>query len=529
VIVESGKEEIMKKQLIVIFLILMLSPTVTWAANHYIRSGASGSTCADWGANACKALPSTLVRGDTYYIASGTYAGRSFNTAVSGSAYITIKGATASDHGIETGWSNTYSVSTSDGGSQAIFTGQIIFGTSYWIFDGSVGPTWSKTPSQYGFIFSGSYGGGYSSAPIRIYGSGTQSYITLSHLAATAPSGDTEKMMIATQNMGNTVTNVTIDHIYSSGWQGTIYAPCTSKGDDLWIIQYSTLLNAFSSSTNHGEYLNNNGCVHTNMTVRWNWFEGGQNGTGVVVANNANNNNVLVYGNVFKDITEGNGIITGTSTGNLSNVLVYNNTFINCSSGGWIGDHVTGSAYNNLLYNMSASTNSSITHDYNAYFSTSNTPSESNNQTGSGSPFVNVSSNNLNLTSATSSGINLSSPYNMDANGNTRGADGTWDRGALEYASGKGGVTTYTVTPSAGPNGSMYPNAPQSVSNGLAISFDVTPNGGYAASVGGTCGGTLSGSTYTTKAVTADCTVLVTFTAIDTTTRPSPPPSLIVN
>ena len=82
---------------------------------------------------------------------------------------------------------------------------------------------------------------------------------------------------------------------------------------------------------------------------------------------------------------------------------------------------------------------------------------------------------------------------------------------------GSGGGTTYTVTPSAGANGSISPNTPQTVSSGTTTAFTVTPNGGYAASVGGTCGGSLVGTTYTTNSISADCTVSATFSAVDGT------------
>ena len=39
----------------------------------------------------------------------------------------------------------------------------------------------------------------------------------------------------------------------------------------------------------------------------------------------------------------------------------------------------------------------------------------------------------------------------------------------------------------------------------------MTPDAGFAASVGGTCGGTLAGTLYTTNAVTANCTVVASF------------------
>jgi CSLREA domain-containing protein len=73
-------------------------------------------------------------------------------------------------------------------------------------------------------------------------------------------------------------------------------------------------------------------------------------------------------------------------------------------------------------------------------------------------------------------------------------------------------LNTYTVTPSAGANGTIAPNTPQTVNHGATTSFTVTPLAGYAASVGGTCGGNLAGATYTTNPITADCTVVASFT-----------------
>jgi len=86
------------------------------------------------------------------------------------------------------------------------------------------------------------------------------------------------------------------------------------------------------------------------------------------------------------------------------------------------------------------------------------------------------------------------------------GGDVTW----VNFAA----IRAYTVTPSAGSNGGISPAVPQTVSHGQTRSFTVTPDTGYhIASVTG-CGGTLSGNTYTTGTITADCTVSAAF-AID--------------
>jgi hypothetical protein len=49
------------------------------------------------------------------------------------------------------------------------------------------------------------------------------------------------------------------------------------------------------------------------------------------------------------------------------------------------------------------------------------------------------------------------------------------------------------------------------VVSGTSTQITVTPDGGNVVDVGGTCGGTLEGTTYTTDPLTQDCTVLAAF------------------
>ena len=72
-------------------------------------------------------------------------------------------------------------------------------------------------------------------------------------------------------------------------------------------------------------------------------------------------------------------------------------------------------------------------------------------------------------------------------------------------------INTFLVTPSAGANGSIAPSTVQTIGYGATTTFTVTPNMGFVASVGGTCGGTLVATTYTTNPITAACTVSATF------------------
>ena len=71
--------------------------------------------------------------------------------------------------------------------------------------------------------------------------------------------------------------------------------------------------------------------------------------------------------------------------------------------------------------------------------------------------------------------------------------------------------STYPVTPSAGPDGSISPPGIQNIANGATTTFTVTANANFTASVGGTCGGNLVGNTYTTSPVIGACTVIASF------------------
>ena len=73
-------------------------------------------------------------------------------------------------------------------------------------------------------------------------------------------------------------------------------------------------------------------------------------------------------------------------------------------------------------------------------------------------------------------------------------------------------INTFTVTPSVAGNGSIAPNTPQTVNGGTTTAFTLTPNANnHIVNVTGTCGGTLVGNTFTTAAVTANCTVIANF------------------
>lgn len=72
-------------------------------------------------------------------------------------------------------------------------------------------------------------------------------------------------------------------------------------------------------------------------------------------------------------------------------------------------------------------------------------------------------------------------------------------------------INTHAVTPSAGEGGTISPSTPQMVNYGATVSFTITPDEGYHVHSVIGCGGSLSGTTYTTGPVTANCTVTASF------------------
>ena len=98
---------------------------------------------------------------------------------------------------------------------------------------------------------------------------------------------------------------------------------------------------------------------------------------------------------------------------------------------------------------------------------------------------------------------------------NSVGHDG-WYLDDVKVQSCVAGVQ-HTVTPQAGPNGSIAPSTPQVVNDGATTSFTLTPDPGYSIGTVTGCGGSLAGNIYTTAPVTADCTVNASFAVVPPT------------
>lgn len=77
---------------------------------------------------------------------------------------------------------------------------------------------------------------------------------------------------------------------------------------------------------------------------------------------------------------------------------------------------------------------------------------------------------------------------------------------------GGGGPTTYTLTPSAGANGSISPATPQTVASGANVTFTITADAGYHVDTLTVDGSVVTAATsYTFTNVTASHTIAATF------------------
>ncbi len=416
-----------------------LIPGLANAANQYVRPGATGNNDGtDW-ANAYNKLPSTLKRGDTYYLAGGSYGSHTFNDAVSSTTAITVKKATVADHGVATGWQDTY------GTTQAVFGG-LSFNTSNYVFDGNVGGGPGSWETGFGFKVQATYH--------TIDFPAVLSNISIRHTdiqgGGRAETSDTDLLYLV-----NKYTNITVSYCFLHDVSRTMILSWPSGGSGL-TVEYSKF--ARNGVAEHREAWSAG--AESNVIFRNNLLEDIM-GTGFIAIVNANGDaaNWDIYGNIFYwtgKYTDGiinTGVIMNRydGAGGVINVRavnwhIYNNIIANIRGGsftaqiapeGPLGTYVV---ENNIWYNnvADAGTSGGSLVDYNWYFANgSNGKSGANDTVGTASPFVDATpwiSGNWAL-KAPLPGVALVAPYNIDLGGVTRGADGVWDRGAIEYSS----------------------------------------------------------------------------------------------
>jgi hypothetical protein len=436
----------------------LLFSCTAWAACHVITSTGSGTkTGSDWN-NACAGFSgncsaTSMIRGDSYYIAAGGYSSPNLSTSNSGSTPITIKAATSADHCTSTGFQSSHI-------GQADLAGQLTVSSDYWIVDGQYGTPFSK--GSYGIKIHWTSNGqneiqcdtGCNSSTFRyleIQGSNAGS-------SCSGPNSDAGIQINGYNHSGGS-TGVTVDHDYFYQNNNAVKYNSTDNG----VVQYSVLSENYSSSSCHGEPVAMNDT--SNLQIRYNRIVNCA-GTacisdpcGTCVANV----NVQIYGNVLYDdltrpgpcVANGGsypclslGLITNTGS-TYSGLKVYNNTIANFQTGriggNTLGFYVNSAGNqsgldfrNNLFYNNApVDMDNSGSCSSNSYYSTvRNSGACTGDQTGTiGNPFVRSSGSGLSadfrLVADTTAWASLSSPFNVDPVGTSR----TSSRGAFQFGS----------------------------------------------------------------------------------------------
>ena len=447
--------------LILLMVILFFGVLSAEAANHYIRDGGLGSLtgtgdCTTWeDAHACDNFPATLVRGDTYYVASGSYGAKTWNTGINGTQVITIKKATISDQGIATGWLASYAT------GQAVWTAFTV-STSYWTFDGVTGGGPGAWETGLGFLLDMPDSGGTQAEAITFgpgvtqisfrhmeiagrgigYAQETDLFYIVNPLSnltiAYSFLRDVNRTMILTWPAG--ASGITVEYTKFARNGLTAHREAWSAGTDSnVIVRYNqfedicgtsniAIVNGLGTASNWDIYGNvfyhtgdNASCqINTGIIYTRDDLGGGSCDETTVVCVSAVNWHI--YNNVFahiRDVFQESGQVR--VDGNPTNFVVENNIWY-ANQGGWSGCYNVTTCDYNWMYGNTGGNVTNGAHDI----------------AGSANPFVSSTpwtSGNWAL-AAGIGGLALASAYNVDMNGVTRGADGVWDRGALEFNSG---------------------------------------------------------------------------------------------
>jgi len=474
------------------------------AANHavlpsctYNGTGVNWSCAASNGATgAYNVIPSTLVRGDVYYLADGTYPAYTFNTADSGVTTVEIRKAQSYDYGSLSGW-NTGTM----GSSQAVF-----YGTSTPLLGIDTDYVTVNGNGQAAQFCGYTAGTSFTNEPVTPSDCG----ISVNNQGCTSATADACDRPIFVEGAFTGMTLKYIEEIGACAYGGS--ATCNTSS----VNEVEAPYGGSTASLITHSYFRNAGCVYLqygggNRIVSYNYFWGtevnGPNGGspchGQAEFYNPGSDSIgyVSYSNIYRDIT-GSAVITiagtsGTTTSmkiyddvfwasngalhvgttlNLGtvadgifgcfnsgvvcqNVMFMQNTIVNIGYATGldlcdIGTGCTATVQNNLWYQVygSSGTNTlappgfigigTFTQSYNSALASSTGCATGTNNVcdnSAANPFYNWTGGAFTLSSDGSDWNNrysLSSPYTIDAIGTTF----TTDRGAYQFLLGNGPI-----------------------------------------------------------------------------------------
>jgi hypothetical protein len=445
----------MKKYFVLLFILLF--SVNAFAANHYIRAGATGANNGSSWANAWTTFgAATWTRGDTYYVAGGTYTENVSISSASGTSWTYIKKANASDNGSDPGWDPSYAT------TQAVINGYVTISHNYLEINGVTGGGPSSWDSGHG---------------IKIHP------FTINSVINAAGSGPIRLLHLEINGYS---------YSSSSSFDGIYYSNTGGSSQKGFYIGYCYIhdigRNGVDVSNIIGTSWSDYGMLYEyNFMARTGGVTNGDHGQGMQISYNTNSTYLIIRNNKYQDVTGTGFIVYLAGSGTHSYSRIYNNvmyytdpsTYGTCSPGPIYAHKSTDHfyIYNNTFYKLSGAipgsyTNANIVLESstsevycaNNLFSSSHFASggnsgcisllsnndyynnngsvptgETNQKSESVDPFVNSAGYDFRVKStanARDSGIDLSSVFKADIVGTPRPQGLGWDIGAYEYYTG---------------------------------------------------------------------------------------------
>lgn len=287
---------------ILLFLSCFLLPLSGYSASHYIRPSATGATNGSSWANAWTNFASVVwTRGDTYYIAGGTYVGDiSIGVAESGSTRVILKKANSTDNSGDAGWSSSFE---SDQAIIQLAVGQI--NNSYFTIDGVTG----ANRAGYGIKFYGpSVGGG--NAIVNL--ADNKSFLTFVNIEIEGPGFGYATGASAFKH--NSTSGLTKGHTFTNIWIHDV-----SQNGTVWVNVLGTSFSDY-------------GLLYDKVTLdNCGYNVLGQHGQGIQIGSGAagsSNSFWLIRNSTFFNVV-GTADIAALGFSTNSDIRIYNNIFYN--------------------------------------------------------------------------------------------------------------------------------------------------------------------------------------------------------
>lgn len=397
---------------------------------RYVRAGAQGNgRGTDW-TNAYPQLPESLVRGCTYYVADGRYPGYVFDDPASGDARITIRKATADDHGTSVGWS------ASLGDGVAVWQ-PLTISAPYVTLDGATG----SGQRGHGFeVYSDEPGTliSFQNAPHDIAIRHCRLHFSSVNLKkGDALYGDTPCQRV-------TVANCYIHDIPR--------CPLLMRHWTELLFERNWVARNRCTPEEHSEGVSTHGGGH--FVFRNNVWQDIE-GTAVIVNLHAPTKDWKIYGNVF--VQSAPGAVGGLGHGIVSDnfgespidgLEFCHNTIVGQHGGAsglqfWCEGSRNIRAVNNIWLGCENVAFNQVAYDYNmlnactfpnAY---AQAPGPNDVRGGAEDLFVDSRGLDFRLKQPTPPGTPLSAPFDVAPDGKRRGTGGHWDRGAYQFVAAK--------------------------------------------------------------------------------------------